>query len=265
MRPPRRAEMQGTFMKKQSSLLHIALFLLIPTWPCYGAARCQPEVEAEPAPNIEDDTGKLRKFWGIYYVGEALRQVGPKSAIATAVHHGLQLDNSDNNNNDDEPDRDLAEPRLRLSPADAAAVFDRLVYDAAFNFDDGARQRLDTVLRQRISFVDRMCGLSQEQKEKLRLAGTGDIERLFDRIASHRQEFVALTAGESDDVALAAVIRETTTLRNPLNSGPLQENSLFANVLRNCLTAEQTNKYSARRSRLSAALKKTVPEVAIVR
>src|SRR5438552_2252509 len=44
-----------------------------------------------------------------------------------------------------------------------------------------ARKQLDTVLRQRVAVVDTVCGLNDMQKQKLELAGRGDVKRFIDR------------------------------------------------------------------------------------
>src|SRR5262245_7835997 len=46
-----------------------------------------------------------------------------------------------------------------------------------------ARGQLDALLRQKIESTDLICELTDDQKQKLLIAGRGDIERLIDRCA----------------------------------------------------------------------------------
>src|SRR5262245_3308279 len=52
-----------------------------------------------------------------------------------------------------------------------------------------ARRRLDGLLAARISGMDSICELSATQKQKLELAGRGDLKQLFDRVEKSRKEF----------------------------------------------------------------------------
>ena len=47
---------------------------------------------------------------------------------------------------------------------------------------DGARRRLESRLKSRIEQIDRVCKLTPEQRNKLNVAGRGDIKRAFARI-----------------------------------------------------------------------------------
>src|SRR5437660_701543 len=45
-----------------------------------------------------------------------------------------------------------------------------------------ARRRLDRLLAARIGAMDTVCGLNAAQKQKIELAGRGDLKQLFDRL-----------------------------------------------------------------------------------
>ena len=53
----------------------------------------------------------------------------------------------------------------------------------------GARKRLDAQLALQVEAIDRACALTDAQKQKLRLAGRGDIRRFFDRYEAVKQRF----------------------------------------------------------------------------
>ena len=89
------------------------------------------------------------------------------------------------------------DPAPQVAPLDDASrsfvqEFDQLVLG-----DNGPvpptalRTRLDHILAKRVAAIDRRYGLSQVQKQKLKLAGRGDIERLEDRVNRQRPKYVA--------------------------------------------------------------------------
>jgi|GEM_PF-5945703 len=244
---------------KPSELLRYPALLLIGIAAISDSARAQPVAEIGRETELQAEQALVRKFQALLDRENLPRRHELDVAVLTAVHFGLRADNSEAGDEDEIPG--VIERQQRREPDVAAAVFNCLLYNAVVNCDEGARQRLETLLRQRISLVDRMCGLSQGQKEKLRLAGNGEIERLFDQIESQRNKFVTMIASDADGPGLDVVIRETNSLRNPLNSGSLQDNSLFANVLRNCLTPDQITKYRLRRRNLTLAMRRTVPNL----
>ncbi len=53
----------------------------------------------------------------------------------------------------------------------------------------GAHGKIDFSLLLCIQDLDRTCGLTEAQKNKLRLAGRGDIKRFFDRVEAVKQKF----------------------------------------------------------------------------
>src|SRR5262249_49011015 len=69
---------------------------------------------------------------------------------------------------------------------DTARYFDGLIFGKK-DFA-AARRELHLFLRERIAETDLICGLSERQKQKLQLAGRGDLKRLFDRIDAGRRK-----------------------------------------------------------------------------
>ncbi len=75
-------------------------------------------------------------------------------------------------------------------------ITDLRFYQRIFGNESGSvadaievRNEHDMRLRQKIAIVDRVCGLTGPQKEKLELAGRGDIKRLFDRVEKVARHF----------------------------------------------------------------------------
>jgi hypothetical protein len=106
------------------------------------------------------------------------------------------------------------------------------------------RDRYEPALRSRVESAVRLYGLSEEQKKKLHLAGRGDIKRLIDRALEARKQ-----EPPPPGVANDFLPNLQDDPRPPLTTsgGLFGEGSLFAKVLKNIVTREQ----SARHEKLS--------------
>ncbi len=137
------------------------------------------------------------------------------------------------------------EPRVRIH----AAVGERMRLSEE-SFDNAvfqqygrarARQRFDVQLNFRIAAIDGICRLTETQKDKLRLAGRGDIARFFDRFESVKQTFQSREHGPQILVEFQQAVRPLQAAVNDL----FQEDSLLYKTLPNTLTAEQRAAYEA--------------------
>jgi hypothetical protein len=111
-----------------------------------------------------------------------------------------------------------------------------------------AEERLARHLDRQIDAVDRVCRLSAAQREKLRLAGRGDVKRLLDRAAalSARLENHGPLRDAEEFVSWArALYDDAEALRLDLEGGTFAAKSLFAKALKRTLTPEQSATYSA--------------------
>jgi hypothetical protein len=125
-------------------------------------------------------------------------------------------------------------PEVSFSDED----FDELVFGKEVTVDETCA-RLEALLREKIEAIDRACELNAPQKEKLRLAGRGSIQRCIDRVEELRARFRLVTdSNTARDLAVDAA-----PLRFLLTFGPFGDRSLFGKTLRRILTAEQTAKY----------------------
>ncbi len=109
------------------------------------------------------------------------------------------------------------------------------------------RERVLRLLDQRIVAVDAICGLSDSQNEKLRLAGGGDLQRLLDRAAQVEDRFGDTTSIRSFDEFekwARALFDETEALRPALQRSPFEWNSLFAKTLKRTLSPEQAAEHA---------------------
>ena len=116
--------------------------------------------------------------------------------------------------------------------------------------------------RREIGAIHRSCGLNDSQTKKLELAGRGEIKRLIDGIAEHKQAFLS---EERDNFAASRYLYESAevlALRKKLRDGPFGEDSLFAKTIGNVLTPDQAAKY-AKRSALAAGSNRTITPASV--
>jgi hypothetical protein len=116
---------------------------------------------------------------------------------------------------------------------------ERLVFQQDGNATQ-ARRRLDAQLATQISEIDRVCKLTDAQKNKLRLAGRGDIKRFIDRFEELKQKSQVI---EPDEPNVVAIHEELNHLQTTLWAGLFHENSLLVKSLPTTLTDEQLTRY----------------------
>lgn len=102
-----------------------------------------------------------------------------------------------------------------------------------------ARKRLDTQLSLRIDELDRTCTLTEPQKKKLRLAGQGDIKRLFDEMNEIRKKFDKL---RHDQNAVNQIFQEIQPLQTRINAGIFNPTSFYQKSVMKTLGPEQAAK-----------------------
>jgi hypothetical protein len=91
------------------------------------------------------------------------------------------------------------------------------------------RARLNDNLRRTIERVDPARRLTTVQRQKLELAGRGDIKHFFDQVEAKRREFEQIRTDLQKCRAFARTLRP---LRAAYVTGPFHEGSLFAKVLK---------------------------------
>ena len=117
--------------------------------------------------------------------------------------------------------------------------FDMWVFGNQGNGASG-RSRFDSLLVLQVEDVDRSCGLAREQKQKLMLAGRGDIKRFYDRVEEKRKKFKLV---QNDQNKIGQVLQDIQPLQQSLNAGLFNEGSLFAKTLKKTLNEEQAASY----------------------
>ncbi len=107
-----------------------------------------------------------------------------------------------------------------------------------------ARMQFDAGLRQRIALVDRVCRLTDAQRQKLELASLGDTKRLSDRVTEIDQIRVNWSIVKDDPEKVSTLLsRESQTLARRLLQATIIDDSLSIKALEHLLTDEQRVKY----------------------
>jgi hypothetical protein len=103
-----------------------------------------------------------------------------------------------------------------------------------------SHRRLESRLKSRIDQIDRACKLTAEQRNKLSVAGRGDIRRLFTRITDFKAELARVAPGVDVAALRARLIEEVADYREALtDTDCFGEGSLFSKVLKSTLTKVQ--------------------------
>lgn len=127
--------------------------------------------------------------------------------------------------------------RQRLTDFDPA-YFEGIIFGTPDTQSiEGARKKLAGMAHVKVATIDLACGLNSSQRRKLRLAGEGDIKRLFDRI----EELQGKWRLEKGPIS-QAITRQAIELRNTIAIGPFSSRSLFGKMLDRTLTAGQQSR-----------------------
>lgn len=102
------------------------------------------------------------------------------------------------------------------------------------NTGQGTEEETEIALM--VEAIDRTCHLSDEQKEKLRLAGHGDYARFKQEVDDMRAELVGKYYDQAD---IQAMYMKVQPLTARYQAGLLGDDSLFSKVLHRALTPEQ--------------------------
>lgn len=135
----------------------------------------------------------------------------------------------------------VLEPEFEVSDA---AVYGRVFGEGADR--SAGCEQLNTLLRQKIAIVDRVCGLTSTQKQKLQLASLGDATRLFNRVDKIAAR-IQLVRDDREQVY--QLLDEAHSLQHELiRPGLSNDGSLFFKSLERLLTDEQAVKFAPLRA-----------------
>jgi hypothetical protein len=136
-------------------------------------------------------------------------------------------------------------------------AFEAEFNQSALGLSDEAtlQSELEGVVTKKIAAIDRRYHLSAAQKERLTLAGRGDIRRLFDRLHVAREKFVA-TSRRGNENAIQAGRVEAAVLNWEFTRGAFGEGSLFAKAQNTVLRPEQLDTFERRCRRVAKSTQK---------
>jgi hypothetical protein len=117
--------------------------------------------------------------------------------------------------------------------------FDQWVFGGGKNLAT-VRASTDSLLTMQIEEIDRACGLTEAQKQKLRLAGKGDLKRFFDVYDEKKRKFQTL---KSDQNRINEVFQEIQPLQASIASGLFGEGSIFAKTVGKTLEPPQAERF----------------------
>jgi hypothetical protein len=148
-------------------------------------------------------------------------------------------------------DRDVDIDDVVPQLAQQAAVRDPGVYEWVFGRGLGrgtdermVHQQLADLLRQKVATIDLICELSDGQKQKLAVAGRGDIKRLIDQV-ERIETRVQLVRQEPAKVH--PLMEEALSLKRGLLPWSPEDGSIFDKSLKTILTTEQNARLAALR------------------
>ncbi|MFO0889970.1 MAG: hypothetical protein U0790_12625 [Isosphaeraceae bacterium] len=102
------------------------------------------------------------------------------------------------------------------------------------------RNKIDTLLELSVDDVARLCRLSNLQRQKLILAGRGDIKRFFEKVEEKRKIFDKLKA---DQNKIGELYQEVVPLQAMLAAGLFGDGSLYAKTLKRVLEESDESRY----------------------
>ena len=106
--------------------------------------------------------------------------------------------------------------------------------------NDNGRQKVELALKAKVEEVVRAVNLTEAQKQKLLLAGEGDIRRFVDRVDDIKFKYQAT---DFRGGGWNRIFQEVQPLKNELHRGLFGNDSLFAKTLTKTLTAGQSEHY----------------------
>lgn len=143
-------------------------------------------------------------------------------------------------------------PRARFQPD----VIEQWLFNGQAKFST-ARQNLEKKLDAKLNVISRVCELTQEQRAKLHLAGSGDINRFLRECQKMQRGFDA-----TDQQKMNNLWQELQPLRNRFNASLFENNSMFARVQKSALEKEQFKVLERRRrERLEFAVETAIHQV----
>lgn len=190
---------------------------------------------------------------GLLVAVALLTQASPP-AFAQGAFGRIEIAVPDDDDDDEEELVGVAMPAFRVADEN----FDQWLF-AEFGNAAGGRSRLDSLLNIRVEAALQACQLTEEQRQKLQLAGRGDIKLFFDRVEELRRKFQKL---KTDQNRIQEIFQALQPLQATLRIGPFDESSIFAKAMKRTLSVEQFERFeTADRERRAFRYREVVERV----
>jgi hypothetical protein len=144
------------------------------------------------------------------------------------------------------PDDDLVEVqseqpnRVIFGAGGRFAISEQNIDVWVYGNESRGRDWLSASLKQKVDDMGRVCGLSEMQKQKLVLAGEGDIQRFDRRVEELKAKCQNGTVRRED---WNEIVQKTQPLRAALQRGLFGRDSLFQKAVATALRPEQATRY----------------------
>src|SRR5262245_49112717 len=129
----------------------------------------------------------------------------------------------------DDPQDEEFDGEDAMDPDRPDDEFDELVY--AKDWDSAvtpSKERLESLLEERVESIGWNTDLTESQRERLLLAGRGDIKRLLDRAEEWKRERGRVRCTGDPFAPLQEILQKAQPLRAEFTAGPFDERSYFA-------------------------------------
>jgi hypothetical protein len=131
----------------------------------------------------------------------------------------------------------ISSPLLAQNPTIGIEQFDSWIFQGTLNRDQ-AKTTLESRIDLEITRISQTVSLTEEQKERLKLAGRGDIKRFYDRVEKARQKFLSM--GEQwEQNRINEAYQLAVPLQQELRNGLFGETSLLQKVVVSTVDEEQ--------------------------
>jgi Leucine rich repeat len=227
----------GRRLRRSARLcLTVSLCFLATNLPARGDDGAR---QAEAARNVE-----LRRKLEVEFEARALREARLRKA---GVQERERLGADDFDDIADEPIAKRVDDPL-ATPGRITSQFRNYAFGTQITrLTDNLSFRLNQILETKVLAVHLLCGLTDAQKQKVSLAGQGDIQRLLDRIERQLAACQLLDQQGVNEIP-NEFVNSALVLRATIDSGPFNEQSIFMKTLNNSMTAQQQGDYEAYRN-----------------
>lgn len=177
-----------------------------------------------------------RRLVVLILVGLAVSVLQPPARAQVIIREVREVQVADRPQDPAAPDAVIEEEAIVV----AAPAVNFVVNDAQFDMwvfgsprtAGGGRSKLEALLDLSVDEVSRECKLADSSRQKLILAGKGDIKRFFDKVEEKRKKFESM---KNDQNKIGELYQELVPLQSAVNSGLFGDGSLYSKTLRRVL------------------------------